>query len=494
MAVDEQKLSEKLKLTLDYDQLTNCMRCGFCQTACPTFNETGLEAASPRGRIALMKAVYDDMMKPDLAFKEQMDLCLGCRACEPACPSDVKYGQLIEQTREAIASEWQYPIHHRGIRRVFMKELFPKHGRMRMVGGLLRFYQKSGLRTLTNKVGILKLFPQHMREMEAILPEASSDGVLKRWVDAGLPARTETSQDGSRLLVIPPVGEKVARVGLFRGCIMDVLFTETNLNTIHLLRHSGYEVVIPEAQTCCGALHAHAGETQQSQGLAGKNIDVFAAAGVESVATNAGGCGAILKEYDHLMAKDDKYREGAKVFASQVKDITELLRESARPLPFRESNHRTDPIEASVGSLLPDDVQATVAEAATTADRVVITYQDSCHLRNVMHVQNEPRQLLRSIPGVELRELQGADRCCGSAGIYNVVQPEMSTSVLDHKMEHVEQTQAQIIVTSNPGCLMQMQWGILRSGQTERMKAMHLVDLLAENVNIDDLQQQKEKS
>lgn len=454
-AVQTQRLASRLKLTLDSDQLTNCMRCGFCQTACPTFNETGLEAASPRGRIALMKAVADGFMEPDHRFKEQMDLCLGCRACEPACPSDVKYGQLIEQARESIAAEANYPPHVKAIRTLFMERLFPHHGRMRMLGGVMKLYQRSGLQKLAQKSGVMRLLPEHMRQMEAILPQASADGVIRAWAKLGLPAAWETAGGGdSRLLVIPPAGgTKRARVGLFRGCIMDVLFTSTNVNTVKLLREAGYEVVIPTSQTCCGALHAHAGETASARRLARENLDAFGAAGVDFVVSNAGGCGASLKEYDHLLHADESAASAAREFARKVRDVAELLVDGGRPL---------------------------LQKPSTVAEPTVVTYQDSCHLRNVMRVQQPPRTLLQSLPGVRLNELQGADRCCGSAGIYNLTQPQMSADVLDHKMEHAEHTQAEYIVTSNPGCLLQMKWGIQRAGLENRMKAVHLIDFMAE--------------
>ncbi|WP_284642347.1 (Fe-S)-binding protein [Paenibacillus silviterrae] len=455
MATEIQRLAETLKQTLDSDQLTNCMRCGFCQSACPTFQETGLEAASPRGRIALMKAVADGLMEPDAAFKQQMDLCLGCRACEPACPSDVKYGQLIEQTREAIATETDYPWHVRSLRKLFMEQLFPHHGRMRVMGGLLRLYQRSGLQRLARAAGVMKLFPQHMREMEAVLPEAGSDGVVLRWQRLGLPAREEQAPDGARLLVIPATGEPLARVGLFRGCIMDVLFTDTNVNTVRLLRRAGYEVVIPTSQTCCGALHAHAGETASARRLAEQNIAAFGGARIDWIASNAGGCGASLKEADHLLHQDAALAGPAKQFAARVRDVSELLAEG-RPLPLKR-------------------------QAGSTSQ--VVTYQDSCHLRNVMRVQSQPRELVRSVPGVQLRELQGADRCCGSAGIYNLTQPEMSAGVLDHKMENVERTKAQVLLTANPGCLLQMKWGVQRAELQGKMEALHLVDFLAESLD-----------
>lgn len=449
-------LAEKLRVTLDAEQLTNCMRCGFCQTACPTFNETGLEAASPRGRIALMKAVADGFMPADEAFVEQMDLCLGCRACEPACPSDVKYGQLIEQAREAIAAERKQAPHVRLFGKIAMERVIPRHEVMRWVGRALKWYQRSGMRTAVRKTGLLKVLPKHMREMEAVLPEASDRGIIREWQARGLPASWETDARGGRLLVIPAEGEKIARIGLFRGCIMDVLFVSTHVNTVRLLVKAGFEVVIPERQTCCGALHAHAGNTGTARNLALDNVAVFRAANVEWIASNAGGCGAYLQEYDHLLRHTSAAEDGAWL-AGRIKDLSELLADYGRPLKFDE-----------------------------TKTPVTVTYQDSCHLRNVMRVQRQPRQLIRNAPGVSLRELAGADRCCGSAGIYNLVQPEMSSSILDHKMEHVEATGAQVLVTTNPGCLLQMKWGIHRSGLEGRMEAVHLADLLASRLDAAD--------
>ncbi len=414
-----------------------------------------MEAASPRGRIALMKAAYDGMMEADQAFQQQMDLCLGCRACEPACPSDVKYGQLIEQAREAVAAERKHSLPVRAVRKLFLEKLFPYQGRMRLLGQGLRFYQKSGLRTLVRASGVMHALPSHMREMEHILPDAAGDGVLKRWERLGFPSSRERLSSGREQLVIPPVGEKAGRAALFRGCIMDVLFTDTNINTIRLLREAGFEVVIPDGQGCCGALHAHTGETGQAKQLAKANVEVFRETGCDWIATNAGGCGAMLKEYDHLLHDDAETSEAARQFAGAIKDISELIDgKLARKIPMK-------------------------ANTAQEAGQTIVTYQDSCHLRNVMRVQTEPRTLLRSIPGVELRELQGADRCCGSAGIYNITQTGMSQDIIDHKMEHVAHTNAHLVVTSNPGCLLQMQWGIVREGHMADMKAVHLVDLLA---------------
>ncbi|MFC9778915.1 (Fe-S)-binding protein [Paenibacillus chitinolyticus] len=505
-------LAQKLKLRLDEDQLTNCMRCGFCLPACPTFRETGIEAESPRGRIALMKAVADGIMAPDAAFEEQMNHCLGCRACEPACPADVKYGQLIEQARDAIED---HTDSHRGwvklARRTAFKAVFPKQNRMKLLGGALGFYQRSGLQKITRGSGIMKLFPDHMREMEQILPESSSRGVIERI--------------GSRH---PAVGAKVATVGLFRGCLMDVMFTETNVHTVELLTQAGFEVVIPDTQNCCGALHAHSGEADGARSLARGNIRAFREAGVDYIVSNAGGCGAILTEYDHLLHEDAQWKDDAAWFAARVKDVSDLLVNFGRVPKFAERGRALTaggpgaavagacaagasatqgeasaavagtPATAAAGSTAaaPADIGAelaaiddasvqpsasSAAAASAPAPSVRITYQDSCHLRNVMRSSDAPRKLMRQVAGVEYVEMFEADRCCGSAGIYNLTQPEMANQILDHKMVHANATEARYLLTSNPGCLLQMKLGNERHGDGS-MKVMHVVDFLHERL------------
>ncbi len=429
-----------MKLTLNYDELTNCMRCGFCQPACPTFQETGMEAASPRGRIALMKAVVDDWMEPDESFQKQLDLCLGCRACEPACPADVKYGQLLEQARDVIED---HRTHSGGVslaRKAAFQWVFPYQSRLQKLGRLLRIYQKSGLRSLTHKLGLMQLFPKSMREMEKILPPASPHGVLERM--------------GS---LIPAKGEKIATVGMFRGCVMDVLFTETNEKTVKLLSEAGFEVVIPEAQNCCGALHAHSGEREQAKALARSNIAAFREANVDYIVSNAGGCGALLIEYDHLLHDDPAYAGDAVWFASRVMDVSRLLLEKGR-LPLF-----ADP----------------------SGEPVTVSYQDSCHLRNVMKSGSAPRSLIQSVENVDFVELKDADKCCGSAGIYNLTQRQMAGDILEHKMVHVKNTQAAILLHSNPGCLLQMKNGIEKHGMSGQMQAQHVVDFLYARIKRD---------
>jgi glycolate oxidase iron-sulfur subunit len=431
-------LAERMKLTLDYKELMNCMRCGFCQPACPTFIETGLEAASPRGRIALMKAVVDGVMEPDDRFRAQMDLCLGCRACEPVCPSDVKYGRLIEQTRDAIERDEPHPWWIRAIRKLMFRIVFPRQDRMRLLGGALKLYQKSGLQTLLRTTKLLHILPQHLRTMEAIVPEADAQGVVAKIGEHHKPRN----------------GAAIAKVGLFRGCMMDVMFTKTNINTVKLLTEAGFEVVIPDTQHCCGALHAHSGETATAKELAIGNIRAFREAGVDYIASNAGGCGALLVEYDHLLHDDDLHRDDAAWFASRVKDVSALVVEKGQVPAFRDPGG-----------------------ASTT-----VTYQDSCHLRNVMRAGDAPRNLMKRVEGARFVELPESDKCCGSAGIYNIVQPVMANQILKGKMEQVSRTDARIILTSNPGCLLQMKLGIETEGLGDRVDAMHIVDFLVERI------------
>jgi glycolate oxidase iron-sulfur subunit len=499
-ATSPHPIAERMKLTLNYDELTNCMRCGFCQPACPTFKETGVEAASPRGRIALMKAVTDGLMAPDEAFREQMDLCLGCRACEPVCPADVKYGQLLEQTRDALEVNQE---HHRWwvklARKVSFTYMFPSQKRMQLLGGSLRLYQRSGLSSLARK-SVLKLFPEPMRQMEAILPDASSKGVVE--------------QLGT---FYPAKGKAIAKVGLFRGCIMDVLFTETNVNTVKLLAEAGFDIVIPDTQNCCGALHAHSGEFDQAKALAKKNIQAFQGAGVDYIISNAGGCGALLVEYDHLLHDDEEWKASSKWFASRVKDVAQVIMEKGNVIGLTQAQGAgavkagelsQDAGAVKVGELRRDAGAVKVAELSQDAGAVkageyqgydkmtgtdehearaasaaiTVTYQDSCHLRNVMRAGNAPRDLISRVANATFVELKDADRCCGSAGIYNLVKPDMSMQILDHKMEHVKQTEAHVLLTSNPGCLLQMKLGVERENMSGQMKVLHLVDFLYERM------------
>ncbi|KDE50240.1 MULTISPECIES: (Fe-S)-binding protein [Geobacillus] len=433
----EQALIQKaFQERMDEDELMNCMRCGFCLPSCPTYIESGRqEAQSPRGRIALMKAVVDGLIEPDEEVERALNLCLGCRACEPVCPSGVRYGHLLEEARDIIAQHKKMPLPVRLIRKLVFAGLFPHQERMRKATALLGWYQRSGLRTFVRKIGLLRLLPASFRQMERVLPD--------------VPTAKEMKERPHRL---GPDGTVKKRVAFFAGCLMDTMFMATNDATLRLLQLAGCEVIIPPSQGCCGALHGHGGEKAMAKELAKRNIAAFEQLDVDYIVTNAGGCGAFLLEYGHLLKNDPQWCERAAAFAAKIKDISEVLVE----LGFDQRPLRVAP--------------------------QTVTYQDSCHLRNVMKTVSAPRRLLRAIEGIEFREMKDADRCCGSAGIYNLVEPEMSMQILDYKMEMAKQTNATTIVTANPGCLLQMKLGIERVGWTGKVRAVHIVDLLLEAV------------
>ncbi|HEY4602411.1 MAG TPA: (Fe-S)-binding protein [Cerasibacillus sp.] len=433
--LEKERIQQAFKEKMDYDELMNCTRCGFCLPSCPTYIETGQdEVHSPRGRIAIMKGLVDGIIEPSEEVKASIDLCLGCRACETVCPSGVKFGQLLEQARDAIYQANKQSFIEKFMRNAFLKNVFPHHNRMIGLTGLLRFYQRSGAQTLARATGIMKLLPENMRVMERVLPE--------------VPKRIEMKNRPHHLM--PLTEKKTKKVAFFSGCLMDTMFMPTNDATTKLLQYAGCEIVIPETQSCCGALHGHSGEVDYAREMAKRNIEAFEQAEVDYIITNAGGCGAFLVEYGHLLKDDPEWHDRAEAFANKIKDITSVLVEldfHKRPLQLNKQ---------------------------------IVTYQDSCHLKNGQQTFIEPRELLKSIAGVQYVEMKDADRCCGSAGIYNLVEAEMSMQILDYKMKQAKKTKAKTIVTANPGCLLQMKLGIEKEGLSEEMQAVHIVDFLLE--------------
>ncbi|SMQ84772.1 glycolate oxidase iron-sulfur subunit [Bacillus sp. OV166] len=432
---EKQTIQEQFKARMNEDELLNCMRCGFCLPTCPTYIESGYkESHSPRGRIALMKAVVDGLIEPDEDFERSLELCLGCRACEPVCPSGVNYGHLLEEARDIIHQNKKHSLPAQVVRKTVFQGLFPHQNRMRGVVGLIGFYQRSGIQTIARKIGFLGLLPNQLTAMEKVLPEVPTMKEMK-----------------NRPTYLPAIAEKVHRVAFFSGCLMDTMFLKSNDATMKLLQKAGCEVVIPQNQACCGALHGHSGEKETAKDLAKRNIRAFEDLQVDFIITNAGGCGAFLVDYDHLLKDEPAWKDRAREFKEKIKDISEIL----AAVDF----HKKVPLK------LPAQV---------------ITYQDSCHLRNGMKTAAAPRRLLQAIQGAEYKEMKDADRCCGSAGIYNIVESEMSMVMLDAKMIEAKATHATTIVTANPGCLLQMQLGIEREGLSSTMRAVHIVDLLVE--------------
>jgi glycolate oxidase iron-sulfur subunit len=413
--------------------VNQCIHCGLCLQACPTYDVFGTEMDAPRGRIALMRAASEGRITEELAdtFSRHINLCLSCLSCQTACPSGVKYAKLIETTKIALErhreQEPGLPVAERALRWVALKQTMPHVGRLKVAARALKVYEATGVQKVVRRTNLL---PRPMKAAEAILPAIST-----RYRDYSKPALA--------------MGEKRGEVAFFIGCIQEAFLNSVNEATIRVLQRNGFEVHFPAGQTCCGAAQLHIGEEELAQDLARKNIDAFERYDV--IINNAGGCGATLKdEYEDLFRDDPVYSEKARSFARKVKDINEFLLVNLREQP-------------------------------TGVIKVRVTYSDSCHLRHAQKVIQQPRALLKLIPGLQLVELRQPDRCCGSAGVYNIVHSETADQVLDAKMADIKATGAEIIVASNTGCHMQLLAGVRRAGLNadgRDVRVMHVVELL----------------
>lgn len=405
---------------------SRCVHCGLCLNHCPTYRLWHEEADSPRGRIRQMQLVDDGRLELGLGFVTHIDRCLDCRACETACPSGVEYGKLVELARAQIAQNYRRPWPSRVARDFVYRRLLPHPRRIRAAARVLGIYQRSGLAALARGVGILKLL--RLEERERLLPKIDREFFFS---DLG---RT-----------FPAKGARRARVAFFAGCVAQVTFSELNRATIRVLQANGCDVVVPAAQVCCGALPAHAGVRDVARDLARANFSAFAGDDFDAILTNAAGCGSTLKEYTHLFAADDPAHAQAARFAANMRDVTEFLAELGLAAPMREVPLR-------------------------------VTYQDSCHLAHGQKIQEAPRKLIGAVPGVEFVEMPLAGQCCGSAGVYNVTETKTSLELLALKMESVGVTKSQVIVTANPGCILQLRAGaaIHRTGH----EVLHVVELL----------------
>jgi glycolate oxidase iron-sulfur subunit len=418
-----------------------CVRCGLCLPHCPTYLETLRETSSPRGRIHLIQAVSEGRLSlTSPGFVGQMYQCLDCRACEDVCPSGVQYGKLVEAARTQIERARPRPLKQRVLRWVVFAGVFAHMRLFRLVNRLLWLYQRGGLQWVARKAGILKLL--RLQEMEVLLPP--------------LPARFFVPR-GQRSVAASNAedGKPRARVALFAGCIMSTAFAETDRATTRVLAANGCEVYVPAGQGCCGALTVHAGDLDRARAQARQTIAAFerleASTPVEAIIVNAAGCGAALKEYGHLLREDAAFAERAAAFSAKVKDITEFLGELE---------------------------QRGLLNRALRPLNLKVTYQEPCHLVHAQRVSDQPRRLLRAIPGIQLVEMRESALCCGSAGIYNLTQPEMSRRLLKRKMGHALATGADVIVSANPGCILQLQAGMRAAGRAARVA--HIVDLLDE--------------
>jgi len=417
---------------LDYSVVQQCMHCGLCLPTCPTYDATKLERNSPRGRISLMRAIADGRLEPTRTFADEMYFCLGCLACMTACPAGVNYAELFEHARaEAEESGVLQAPKRSFIRWLTVGWLFMDLSRLRFVGALIRLYQHVGLQSLIRGCGVLKLLPRRLRELEAMTP------VIQTKFSSALIAP-----------VTPAVGQKKYRVALLTGCAQDLMFSDVNRDTAEVLARNGCEVITPPAQQCCGSLHAHNGELELARRLARQSIDQFQPEQFDAIISNAAGCGSHLKHYGPLLADDAVYSQRAEQWDAKLKDIHEWL------------------------------VHIGLTPPKPGAPAQSVTYHEACHLCHGQQITAQPRQLLRAIPNLTLTELPESNWCCGSAGIYNLIQPQMANQLLDRKLRHIVSTKAAVVATGNPGCLAHMFNGIRREGIPVRL--VHPITLLAE--------------
>lgn len=406
--------------------IRSCVHCGLCLPSCPTYVITRRERSSPRGRIWLMKEVSEgrlDLLDP--LFEEEMYLCLNCRACEAVCPSGVKYGEILEASRAQIEQARKGTPKARVLRKVVFGGIFTDMRRFRALSAGLRLYQRSPLPRIAKRSGVLKVLG--LDQAHELMPQVSDRFVVPKG---------ET---------IPARGEWRGRVGLFTGCIMSTAYAEIHEATIRVLTRNGFEVTLINGQGCCGALHVHQGDPDGGRALARKNIDAFDTPYLDAIIVNAAGCGAAMKEYGHLLKDDPEYADRAARFAERVQDVTEFLAAkglSAEPGP------------------LP----------------MTVTYQEPCHLAHAQRISKQPRQLLKAIPELRVVEMPESSLCCGSAGIYNLLQPDMSSKLLARKLDNALSTGAEAIVSANPGCMLQLTSGLRARG--DERPVLHLVELL----------------
>jgi len=417
--------------TLDapsYDQLVHCMRCGLCLPTCPTFALYRDEKASPRGRLALMRAVSEGRLELSQGFDNAMNLCLACLACQTACPAGVPFGSLLEHARvqaEARSKKYRSPI-RRAFREWLISSLLSTPSLIDRLAPLLRQYQATGLQRLN----LARLLPGPLAGWERMLPP--------------IPSRSAQARLGEVVDGVPPIR---GRVGLLTGCIENRMLSNLPVATAHLLSKNGFHVIVPPGQVCCGALPGHIGEMELARQMARRNIEVFESAKVDFVVSDAAGCSAQLKEYGHLLESDAAFAERAHHFAASARDATELL---ASLIPLRGTPNRTE---------------------------IRVAYDEPCHLVHGQGIRDEPRRLLQSIPGLRLVELPESAWCCGSAGTYNLTHVAESEELLRRKMDNVRRVAPDVLATANTGCMMQLTRGVREARLNIRVR--HVVEILA---------------
>jgi glycolate dehydrogenase iron-sulfur subunit len=410
---------------IDYELFLDCVHCGLCTASCPTYVETGNENDSPRGRIYLMRAVRDRRLELNHEVRRHLELCLDCRACETACPSGVQYGKLIEPFRVSMDQQAGGSAkNHDWFHRYILFGLFPYPDKLRQSLRPARLAQKLGLDKLLLATGLWRLLPPRLGRLATMLPP----------LEMPLPALPE---------FLAAKGKRRARVALFTGCVGDVMFRHTNWATARVLQENGCDVVVPQSQVCCGAIHFHAGSSPPAREMADKNVAAFDAAGVDAIIVNVAGCGSMLKDYGHHWHDDQA--AGREQFAHKVRDVSEFLDQLGLLAP-------------------PGEI------------RLTATYHDACHLAHAQRVREQPRNLLKKIPGLKLIDLPESELCCGAAGTYNLTEPEMAGRLGKRKLDNIRSTGAQVVITANAGCLLQIAREARLRG--EALKIMHPMDLL----------------
>jgi glycolate oxidase iron-sulfur subunit len=424
---------QRIGANIVYDRFLDCVHCGLCTSACPTYLETGDENDSPRGRIYLMRAVTDGKLQLTDSVRRHLDLCLDCRSCETACPSGVQYGRLIEPFRVSMQQADAKPgqaVFQGWFQRLILYGLFPYPRRLYWALLPARIMQLLKIDRLIDAVGLSRLLPKKLQRMHALLPPLQP-------------------RPGALPSVLPAIGEKRARVALFTGCVAEAMFAQTNRATARVLQANGCEVIIPQAQVCCGAIHYHSGAGAPALEFATTNALAFDVGDVDAVIINVAGCGSMLKDYGHMAAElapsDQSRQQQLSAFADKVRDVSEFLAELGPKRPTGEIPLR-------------------------------VAYHDACHLCHAQQIRSQPRELLQMVPGLELVPLAESDICCGAAGSYNLTEPEMSDRLAKRKLRHILEANVEAVITGNAGCSLQIQAVLRQAGKNIRV--FHPMDIL----------------
>jgi glycolate oxidase iron-sulfur subunit len=412
-----------------YESVLQCMRCGFCLPTCPTFALTGRERSSPRGRVALARAVAEEQLDFNQAMKEEAYFCLDCRACTTACPSGVKAGEVMEVCRSQVHQQIDQPKWQKLFRSFILEKMVPNPDLMETSMVPARLYQKLGIQWLVRNSKLLKLGPTWIDKAEGMMPELHQ------------PLRQRIPE------VTLAKGEKRGKVGFFLGCVMTLMYAEVSRQTVRVLSHQGFDVITPKDQKCCGAPHLTEGDRETTRSLATHNLDLFLEMDVDAIVTDCAGCSAALKEYEEILHERQDHAKLEK-FHSLIKDVSEFL---------VEQGLRTDGLKTINKS---------------------VTYHEPCHLCHAQGITKQPRELIKAIPGIQFREMNESSWCCGSAATFSLKFTDESQQILDRKLDNVKATEADILITANPGCHLQLAWGLREAGMPQPV--MHLMELLGE--------------